>query len=947
MKNFKMKTLLLTAILGLAIGGLAGCDKNSQQSSHPSQSESGPSGEVANEYDILIDSRITHGTVTASKAKAKAGEIITVTATPETGYSLKENTLKVNDTLIVNNQFVMPEANAQITAQFELLSFTVTVSQNITHGTVTVDKATAAVGDVVSVTVSPEYGYSLVAGSLKANEVEIQNNSFTMPAANVVVTAQFAEDTNLVLGPVTVEDTTYVLTSGFQETSGQNKAETITHGQQYAFFKNINVENVMVTTKVTAVSKKSDEAHPRFGLAAVDTKNNRGLVFNIDGGSDLTGREARVETGLYNPAGWIDGEWSWGEYVMGNIPTASAYTGQSTVKLSFIKYGGVFYFYVDEQLMGISSIGSFAASDKVIVGLVTFETIAKFSDYSVSTVESEIVAKLPSGATGLTGSVAFADGLVTKSVVGSGTYAGKEVTFYGKAEANGLHLAAKAVHSLYINNAENWWLNTNFEFFLDGGNQFYVSAKQGLFTRGCAAVINSSRDTNTNLYTTIIEAFVPYALVPGYQQGEKIYAGFAWKTVGDQINNTNNEQNEYWLVKGHEANQKSQQFVVTSMGIQEPQLPTIFGNINIENVAASTTARFDLTHDGEDGNSYVVTTHDGNTYEQQYAFFKNVVSENVMVTAEVNVISKKSGEDHPRFGLAMVSQQGRAFIYNIDGGSSLTGKEVRVESGKWNGSWMGDPWSWGEHGMGDMPSSASYTGNSAVKFTLIKYNGVIYFFINDLAMGSKAINGFGPSDKVGVALSTFESESKFTNYSATTDVNAIKEYLGINGSASWAEGLSTVGVVGTGTYEGKSVEFSAKLTEKGLYLKATAHHALYVTNASNWWENTNFELFVSGNHQFWANAQGGLKTSDKAIAVIDHSGTEGSYITTIEIFISREFLQSYISNNAITVGFAWKTPGDVINNGNDGESEYWLVAGHPASDGSKQFTVTSNGIQLS
>lgn len=950
MKSFKLKTLLLAAVLGLTCSGLAGCGNNNAQSkadTSPSESQSA-SQSVATEYDILIDSRITHGTVTASKSKAAAGETITVTVTPDSGYILKENTLKVNGTLIVNNQFVMPEANAQITAQFELLSFTVTIEQGIAHGRITVDKPTAAFGDTVTVTATPEYGYMLVEGSLKANDQVIQNGSFTMPAANVVITAQFAEDTGLALGSVVVDDVTYLLTEGFTETSGQNKAETTTHGQQYAFFKGINAENVMVSAKINALSKKTDEAHPRFGLAAIDTNNNRGLVFNIDGGTDLTGKEARVETGLYNPSGWIEGDWGWGEYVMGNIPSTSAYTGNASIELTLIKYGGVFYFYVDGKLMGISSIGSFKATDKVIVGLVTFETIAKFSEYSVSTTESQILAKLPQGATGLTGSVAFADGLVTKEVVGSGTYDGKRVTFYGKAEANGLHLAAKAVHAKYIDNANNWWENTNFEFFLNGSNQFYVSAKQGLFTRGCAAVINSSLDNGTNLYTTIIEAFVPYSLVPEYQQGNDIYAGFAWKTIGDQINNTNNEPNEYWLVNGHEANQKSQQFVVSAQGIKIPQTPSIFGNITIGSVAASTTNRFDLSHDGDETDSYVVTTHDGQTYEQQYAFFKDAVSENIMVTAKVNVISKKSSENYPRFGLAMVSEQGRAFIYNIDGGASLAGKEVRVESGKWNGSWMGDPWTWGEHCMGDMPSDAAYTGTSSVKFSLIKLNGVIYFFINDLAMGSKAISGFGASDKVGVALSTFETEAKFTDYSVTTDVAAIKAYLGIDGSAAWAEGLQTVGVVGTDDYAGKSVEFAAKLTEKGLFLKATAHHAKYTTNASNWWENTNFEFFVGGSadtNQRWANAQGGLKTCNKVIAAISHSGTDGAYVTTFEVFISREYVKDYIISEAVFVGFAWKTPGDQINNGNDGVSEYWLVQGHPARN--NQFTVTSAGIQLS
>ena len=107
------------------------------------------------------------------------------------------------------------------------------------------------------------------------------------------------------------------------------------------------------------------------------------------------------------------------------------------------------------------------------------------------------------------------------------------------------------------------------------------------------------------------------------------------------------------------------------------------------------------------------------------------------------------------------------------------------------------------------------------------------------------------------------------------------------------------------------------------------------------------EFFVDGEHQFWACAQGGLKTSDKTIAAMVHSGTSGAYITTFEVFISREYVNSYISAGVIKVGFAWKTPGDIINNGDNGESEYWVVAGHNERTRNLQFDVTSEGIQLS
>lgn len=62
------------------------------------------------------------------------------------------------------------------------------------HGTVTADRQTAAAGTVVHLTVTPDAGYRLKAGSLMAGDISVAGTSFTMPAKAVTVTALFEEE---------------------------------------------------------------------------------------------------------------------------------------------------------------------------------------------------------------------------------------------------------------------------------------------------------------------------------------------------------------------------------------------------------------------------------------------------------------------------------------------------------------------------------------------------------------------------------------------------------------------------------------------------------------------------------------------------------------------------------------------------------------------------------
>lgn len=72
--------------------------------------------------------------------------------------------------------------------------YAVTISTEITNGTVTSDKASAAQGETVTLTASPASGYKLATLSVTDADgtvVSVMNGKFTMPAKNVTVTATF------------------------------------------------------------------------------------------------------------------------------------------------------------------------------------------------------------------------------------------------------------------------------------------------------------------------------------------------------------------------------------------------------------------------------------------------------------------------------------------------------------------------------------------------------------------------------------------------------------------------------------------------------------------------------------------------------------------------------------------------------------------------------------
>ena len=136
-------------------------------------------------HSISLDP-VSGGSVTVSAASAKAGETITVTATPYKGYAV--DSMKYNGKAITDGTFVMPDEDVKITVVFKKIEYNVTVNKP-ENGTASVSKTKAGIGDVIEVSYSPATGYEL--DKITVNTADITGYQFVMDAEDAAVSVSF------------------------------------------------------------------------------------------------------------------------------------------------------------------------------------------------------------------------------------------------------------------------------------------------------------------------------------------------------------------------------------------------------------------------------------------------------------------------------------------------------------------------------------------------------------------------------------------------------------------------------------------------------------------------------------------------------------------------------------------------------------------------------------
>lgn len=162
---------------------------------------------------VIGGGTISHATVTMKK-----GEWSTFTATLTSLTA--DSKIKFEGNAASNSRFFLDEVSVVKTGNatpVEPTTYAITVNDYIQNGTVSVSAISAKEGDVVTLTATPADGYELeeyiVTRADNNADITVTDSKFTMPAANVSVTATFKAVTGGEPTPDAGEGVTYTFAS--------------------------------------------------------------------------------------------------------------------------------------------------------------------------------------------------------------------------------------------------------------------------------------------------------------------------------------------------------------------------------------------------------------------------------------------------------------------------------------------------------------------------------------------------------------------------------------------------------------------------------------------------------------------------------------------------------------------------------------------------------------
>ena len=160
-------------------------------------------GEGAQEtYNITLDDSFTGPTATCNIDGLEITYSSSETSVAEVGYSTGALTIKKAGTTVITAQTEPTEDYNAASISYTLniaMAYSVTVNA-VSNGSVSVDKSSTAAGQTVTITTTPNSGYELNKISVKDasnNTVTLSGEgntrTFTMPASNVTVSAEFTK----------------------------------------------------------------------------------------------------------------------------------------------------------------------------------------------------------------------------------------------------------------------------------------------------------------------------------------------------------------------------------------------------------------------------------------------------------------------------------------------------------------------------------------------------------------------------------------------------------------------------------------------------------------------------------------------------------------------------------------------------------------------------------
>ena len=323
-------------------------------------------------YQITIVN-CENGTLTADKSTAADGEIVTLTATPSEGYSLEG--IYLNGELLSGNSFEMPASAVTVSAVFSVATYQITIA-DCKNGTLTADKSTANVGEVVTLTATPATHYKL--SVITVNGKAIDGNSFTMTAEDVEVNAEFVEifakgeNIGYTNGLISTSGVDVSLDSGGNPTYRINGS-----GEQYAYYNDVYAQKLYHKVEINVEKVLNNDAYPKFGI--ILESNGQRVAFYVAMTPQLT---ASAVGRVY----YRDDVYVWSEESLVDVGEMK-FSGSDYITLAIARDEADLYLYVNDSLVLCEKNCDFLVGNNTALAEFSFNTVINARGYTVLTAD--------------------------------------------------------------------------------------------------------------------------------------------------------------------------------------------------------------------------------------------------------------------------------------------------------------------------------------------------------------------------------------------------------------------------------------------------------------------------------------------------------------------------------------------------------------------------------
>lgn len=315
-------------------------------------------------------------------------------------------------------------------------------------------------------------------------------------------------------------------------------------------------------------------------------------------------------------------------------------------------------------------------------------------------------------------------------------------------------------------------------------------------------------------------------------------------------------------------------------------------------------------------------------------YFTQTNETHQVIEADFTVTGKTSAELYGKFGLAFVDKTGKGFLFYCNA-SGTTGTAVSNVTGTGVGivgRTADSTYTWGS----EVEKTDAWNPAQKVTLKIERIGGYYKCYVNGVLAFEGVMSSYGidTNQEVYPSIRSFNVYLKVKNYSQTATVNSITldgDLSDWKTNENWGKISADKKSVADSSNANKKVEFYHRLTDEGLFIYAEAHHAKTTSGADDWWENTNFEMFINSDAvsaQFYASE--GVVEGFKAFC-FKTTGSDGNYVTILEGFIDNATLKSKAGykGSSLKIGYAFKidngTVADEITPSGGEATSYWCA----------------------